>query len=195
MFRSRVVAGGMLLAAVAVLAMPSAASAHDELLASTPAAGEKLEAAPTSITLTFSANVLDVGAAIVVADEHGRDWTAGESTIEEGSVTVPVEAGMPEAGYEVRWRVVSSDGHPISGLIPFTVGDGRPIERTAQAPADAGAAATDEGQTAAAAPPDSGVVRILLIGVGGAVVAVALFAVIRFLRRRRTRASGSGDAS
>jgi hypothetical protein len=33
---------------------------------------------------------------------------------------------MPEGSYQVRWRVVSSDGHPISGSFEFAVGQKTP---------------------------------------------------------------------
>lgn len=180
MLRLRAVAAGIVVAAVAVLASVVPASAHDQLLSSSPAEGERLPSAPDEITLTFSADVLDMGAEVVVADGDGADWVGADPIVQAGVITVPLRDELPAAGYEVRWRVVSSDGHPISGLIPFTVGDGAPLER---------AAATPEAEvvTAAADSTDAGVPRVVVIGAIGAGIALVAFVVFLFFRRRATR--------
>lgn len=198
MSRLRLAAVATVLAGVVVCATAGPAAAHDQLLDSSPADGERLSAPPTEISLTFSAEVLDMGAVIVVADPSGQDWSDGEPALAGGVVTVPVEAGMPEAGYEVRWRVVSSDGHPISGIIPFTVGDAEPLER--ELAAAASPAADPESTPAAAASPqtpeDGALLRTVLLGAAGAALAAALFALVRFLRRpRHAVASGSPTGS
>ncbi len=189
MSRFRMIVVAAAVAVLVVFGAAAPASAHDELLASTPAADARLEAAPTEVSLTFSADVMTIGAAVIVVDASGRDWAAGEPTIDRGTVTVPVDEAMPAAGYEIRWRVVSSDGHPISGLIPFAIGDGEPLTRTS-AP-DASTAATDVGSLST--QENQGALRVVLIGAGGAAVAVALFALIRFLRRPRTAVAQPGD--
>lgn len=172
-------------AALAVVLLTAApAAAHDELVASTPAAHEQLAAAPSEISLTFSAEILDVGAKVIVVDAEGTDWVAAEPVIAGTDAVIALTPDMPEAGYEVRWRVVSSDGHPISGVIPFTVGDAAPLERS---PA---AAPTADAGSDAGTGDDTG--RIVLLGAGGAVAAVAVLALILFFRRRAS--AGGRDA-
>ncbi|WP_336631886.1 MULTISPECIES: copper resistance CopC family protein [unclassified Microbacterium] len=177
------------LAAAAVLVSATPAAAHDELMASSPSPGQDLSSGPEEISLTFSADVLTVGAAVIVADGSARDWTAGEPSVEAGTVTVPLEGALPAGGYEIRWRVVSADGHPISGLVPFTVGGAAPLERAA--PADDGTppAASPADSTQQSASDDQGIIRILLVGLGGAAVAVAAYALIRILRRKKNTTS------
>lgn len=172
-------------ASVLVFAGATPALAHDELIGSSPEAGERLDAAPDYVELRFSGDVLTIGAAVIIVDASGRDWVTNEPEVVNGSVVVPLETGMPDAGYEIRWRVVSADGHPISGLVPFTVGDGEPFERTPSSPAEE----TDAGETDAgnASPEDaaeSAIPRAVLIGAGGAVVAAGVFLLITLLRRR-----------
>lgn len=198
MSRFRVLAAGIAVAAVAVLATGGPASAHSELQSSSPATQERLATAPTEVTLTFSADVLDMGAVVIVADGAGTDWTADAPSILGGVVTVPLRRGMPDAGYELRWRVVSSDGHPIAGVIPFTVGDGTPIARSSppvEAGAGAGNAASVEKspQESQIAQENEGALRVVLIGAAGAVVAAGVFIVIQLLRRG-TAAGGPDDA-
>lgn len=193
---SRRIVAGVVVAFAAVLAVAAPASAHDELLSSTPETGQRLTEAPTQVTLTFSADVLDTGAAVIVADAGGHDWVATEPVLDGATVTVELQPDMPAAGYEVRWRVVSSDGHPIAGTVPFTIGDATPLEHTAQptAPsADGQAAQSDEPTADEAGQENAGALRIAFIGAAGAGIAVALFALILFLRRR-SDARGTDDA-
>ncbi|TXK04084.1 copper resistance protein CopC [Microbacterium mitrae] len=185
--------------ALLVLAPATAASAHDELVSSSPAAGEQLSTAPESITLAFSAEVLTMGAAIMVVDADGTDWVASEPVVDYGEVTATLESGMPDAGYEVRWRVVSSDGHPISGVIPFTVGDAEPLVAESAAPAQSQAAEPGAAEPGAAEPgnpeeeeqgttAEGGVPRALLVGGATAIMAGAVFALVSVIRRRARRA-------
>ncbi|MFJ3471670.1 copper resistance protein CopC [Microbacterium maritypicum] len=189
----RRIAAGLALATVATLAIATPASAHDQLISSSPAADEQLAAAPESITMTFSGELLVLdesltGAVVLVVDASGKDWVSGDVTVAGRTVTAPLEPGMPTAGYQVRWQVVSEDGHPIAGVVPFTVGDAEPMA----ASAPGGAAETP---SASAEQPDQnaadsgGTVRVLLIGAGGAAVAVLVLVLIRFLRRPRTAAA------
>lgn len=191
MSRSPSVLFAVAVAATIVLVSASPAAAHDELISSTPASGSQLSEAPAEISLTFSADVLTIGAAVIVADGAGRDWAVGEPTVQSGTVTVELGAGMPEGGYQIRWRVVSEDGHPISGLVPFTVGEAAPLTRTP--------AATDTPESASTDPAvamqdqstqeDQGVLRILLVGAGGALAATAVYALIHLIRRKKGTSS------
>ena len=186
-FAAAIVAVGLTFGSVFVVAAPAAA--HDDLISSDPGEGESLAAAPESVTLTFSGDILPMGAAVVVADGDGRDWVVGEPERRDNVVTVTLEPNMPEAGYEVRWRVVSEDGHPISGLIPFTIGDAEPLERAA-AEDTAVHTPDDEASTQSQSTQESaGAMRLVLIGAGGAALAVAAFALLSLIRRRKTGAA------
>jgi methionine-rich copper-binding protein CopC len=207
--RTRALVAGLAVAVVAVLATAAPASAHDRLVSSDPASDQTLRAAPSTVSLTFSADVLDMGAAIVVSDDAGTDWVSAAPTVDGPTVTAALDSGMPDAGYEIRWRVVSSDGHPITGVVPFVVGDGKPADRGAGAAGTPDPGATQpgtQGSTPGSAPEstqsstrtqtaqeDEGPWRAVLVGAGGAAVAVALLALVQLLRRRRN-ADGSDDA-
>jgi len=195
---------GMAVAAVAVFATAVPASAHDSLVHSTPEADESLATAPESITLTYSGELLVLGdstqgAVVLVIDESGRDWATGDVEVSGNTVTATVEPGMPDAGYQVRWQVVSEDGHPISGIVPFTIGDAEPMTAT-QAPTDADApsyvpdASDPTGQST---DETDGGLRLLLVGGAGAAIAVVALVLYRILRRPKTApaASAEGDAA
>lgn len=205
--RFRPFVGGTAVVVVALLATAAPASAHDKLVSSDPASDQTLAEAPATVSLTYSADVLDMGAAVVVTDGDGTDWVSDAPAVDGATVTAALDADMPDGGYEIRWRVVSSDGHPITGIVPFAVGDGEEPgagSGSAGQPADDAAAAEPEASepaTEAATPnspqnrtaqEDGGPWRVVLVGAGGAAVAAALFALVHFLRRR-SDASGPGD--
>jgi methionine-rich copper-binding protein CopC len=99
------------------------ASAHDELLSSTPADGDTLDAAPDGATLEFSGNVQEVGTEFQLQDASGNAVElTDEYSISGTSITQPLPA-LDDGAYTLNWRVVSEDGHPISGSIGFTVGE------------------------------------------------------------------------
>lgn len=188
----RRIAAGLALATIATLAIATPASAHDQLISSTPAAEERLASPPENITMTFSGELLILdasmtGAVVLVVDAAGKDWVAGDVTVTSRTVSVPLAPGMPEAGYQVRWQVVSEDGHPIAGVIPFTIGDAAPLTTTAVDGATAAPASSEQSDQVAA--DSGGILRVLLIGAGGAALAVLVFALVRFLRRPRTAAA------
>lgn len=187
-----IVGAAVLTSTLAILGAAPAAQAHDELLASTPASGEQLGSPPESVSLTFSADVLTLGAVILVVDADDYDWATGAADVQGGVVSVQIAEGMPSAGYEVRWRVVSGDGHPISGVIPFTVGDGVPLVRQTSE----SAAAPDRYATAGSQITDEpGLARVLFVGAIGAAVAAIVLSLAIFIHRRRSRAGGTGTPS
>lgn len=186
-------AAGAVLAAVAILATAAPATAHDRLLESSPADGEQLDTAPPSVTMTFSGALLvldesTAGAVVLVVDAEGEDWATGEVEVRGRNVTAALLPDMPDGGYQVRWQVVSEDGHPIAGVIPFAIGDATPLESTANpeetssAPEDA-ETASDQNADRTGDP-----VRVLLVGGAGAALAVTAFALLPILRRRRAAA-------
>lgn len=81
MFRLRTTVAAAAVAIIAALAVAAPASAHDELVSSTPAADSQLTAAPTEVVLTFSNNLLSLdensGTAMTVSDPSVRTgWQA-----------------------------------------------------------------------------------------------------------------------
>jgi len=177
-----------ILALAALLALGAApASAHDQLLASTPADGAALDGSPTEVTLRYSDSVLTIGAIVLLVDQDEHNWITGDPILDGSDVTARVDGTLPTGTYEIRWRVVSADGHPISGLIPFTVGDAAPAERTpATSTPSAGAAISAD---AASPAEDASVLRPVLIRIGGAAIAVLAFWTFTVWRERRPSAA------
>ncbi|MEJ6490386.1 copper resistance protein CopC [Leucobacter sp. USCH14] len=185
-----------------VLGTATPAFAHDQLLSSEPAEAAELTASPTEVTLEFSNSVLTVGAVILLVDQDGTDWTAGEPVLDGPVVSAPIDGELPDGAYEVRWRVVSSDGHPISGIVPFTVGDAvavgetleeEPERSSASTSGSEGTATVEAPVQASAAAPGSGesanVWRTVAIGAAGAGGALLIFAAWVLVKRSRRTSS------
>lgn len=126
--------GATLLAAFLILFSPLSASAHDSLVASSPAADSEVDTLPGEVTLTFSAKLIDGEGAteVVVTDPNGDQVSEGPATVDGAIVTQPLTGAGPAGQYRVVWKVVSSDGHPTSDEFSFTVTTASGAEPTAQ---------------------------------------------------------------
>ncbi|WP_338752251.1 copper resistance CopC family protein [Janibacter alittae] len=117
----RIGLSALLVSFLTVLGLTAPAQAHDRLLESVPAADSTLNEAPEEIALTFSADVESIGSSVELRDSDGNALSVGSLEGEGSTVTADINDELTAGDYEVRWRVVSSDGHPISGVTPFTV--------------------------------------------------------------------------
>ena len=164
-----------LLAATALSVAP--ASAHATLQSSNPAENAALDAAPDEVTLIFNQNVQQNFAVVTVVGADQRQWGASEPVVDGDTVSLDLD-GLGAAGeYTIGYRVVSADGHPITGSIPFQL--------TQSSPAAATPPATNLDFTNRAEPEDtedSSGFPIWIIAV--VVIAVAAPGVLFALRKR-----------
>lgn len=112
----------LLLCVGASLPAAPAAFAHDQLISSSPAPDERLDKKPASIVLSFSSPLLALGHEVRVVDDNARNWVAGPPVLTRETLTQALPE-LPDGGYQVSWRVVSADGHPISDGYRFHVGN------------------------------------------------------------------------
>lgn len=104
-----------------VLSLLPAAHAHDTLIATDPEDGATLETSPEQLTLTFSADILDVSPVVRISDEDGEMLTEITPRVEGPDAIAEIDEPLPAGTHTVQWRVVSSDGHPIEGTFTVTV--------------------------------------------------------------------------
>lgn len=136
----------VVLVALAVLSSGlGLAAAHTGLAGSEPGEAQALNTRPRQITLTFTDAVRPGSAQVSVRGPDGRSVTSGPATVSEAVVQQPIEIGT-DGSYLVAYRIVSQDGHPVSGEITFSYAGAEPFD----APPTAAAGSTD-----AASPTDS----------------------------------------
>ena len=76
------------------------------------------------MTFTESVNLVDDGIRLV--DQVGATVPTLDPTVDGRTVIWPMPADLSDGPYVVTWRVVSSDGHPVSGASSFGVGTAAP---------------------------------------------------------------------
>lgn len=154
--------------AVALLLGASPAWAHTELESSNPAAESEVAQAPAEVTLTFTEAIPAGTARVTVTGPDGTDRAAGAPTGQDGTLTVPLEPLGAAGVYTIEYRVVSDDGHPVSGTVPFTLTAPGPAAAPASAPA-AVPAAPSAGPSAApfVTPETTGTAETPVAGTGG----------------------------
>lgn len=110
--------------AVVPLLTGSPVSAHTKLVESSPPADATLSELPKNIELQFSEDIKR-GAAVVLTAPRARRIEVGEIKVDGKRVSVPVEGkAQGDGGYTIAYRVVSADGHPVSGRVDFKLGGG-----------------------------------------------------------------------
>lgn len=110
-----------LVATLALLVVPTSASAHAQLESSDPADGATLAALPETVSVTLNEDV-GSGAVLRVLDSSGVRVDDDQVTTAGRRVLVGVRPGSSAAGaYRIVYRLVSADGHPVSGEIGFRV--------------------------------------------------------------------------
>lgn len=189
-------AGAALLSVPAALAAAVPAHAHDEVVATTPEDGTALTAVPESVSLTFSDEVQSMGAAVVVTDSTGARVADGAPVVDGVTVTQALLPDVAAGPVKVAYRIVSSDGHPVTGSWTFTLD--LPAQTSAApsqpspsqpSPEPSSVPPTSAGPSATATEPAASSGLPLGAVAGGAVLVVAAGAAVALGLRR---GGGSG---
>lgn len=151
--RGALLGGIWLLLTMFGAAAPSA-WAHNELTASNPVDGSVMAAAPGRLELTF-AQAIDPKFASVAVTAGTTDLTV-DLAVAEKQVTV-VLGDLPDqfdrtGVWKLGYRMISTDGHPVSGLIQFSVDPAAP---NAVMPTSAASAPTEHAATGQSARPSA----------------------------------------
>ena len=161
--------------AVVALALAPVALAHADLVGTSPSDGSTVAEAPSSIVLEFNEEPLATMIDVVITDADGNVVAMDAAEASGTQVSIPWPGSLGAGDYTVAYRVVSADGHPITGTFGFTfTGDAS----STVAPVVDEAAAQDvlaEATQSSNSP--------LIIGA----VALLFVAVAIVLTRRRTR--------
>ncbi|MFI6798667.1 copper resistance protein CopC [Streptosporangium canum] len=188
----------LLIAAVAAMWPMTAAQAHDILKSSNPAKGAEVSDL-SEVVLEFN-NAVKFPK-VVVLNAAEEQFQSGEAGFRGKKVVQRLSGMLPPGKYTIGYRVVSSDGHPRTGEIPFTVipsstptptpspasaeepDTPAPSPRTPSAQAVAPASTPQANEGGAQASSGTPLFTYLVIGLG---VVVAGLGVVVAGRRRRS---------
>jgi methionine-rich copper-binding protein CopC len=173
-----------LVAALALLLGASPAFAHAEFESSDPADGASLATGPSRVSVTFSDTMQQgFNELTVIGPDGTTHYENGEVLADGDTVSVAVNPLGPAGRYQVGYRVLSDDGHPVSGSIAFTLTAPGPAAAQPASSAAAAAPAPAEASPAPVAQQDTGsggspvwpwIVGAVVLVAAGVVVAMRL---------------------
>jgi copper resistance protein C len=189
------------LTALAAVGFAGPAAAHDVLISSDPADGSTLQTAPATVTLTFDQPVQNFEPVVTMTGPDGQSYQSGSPTVDSTVVTSAVGEITQAGEYVIAFRVVSADGHPVTGEVKFqfagaalaveSAGAGSAATGTSAAAPTSGTAATSAAtptsaavSTAAVAPTSSSSGLSVWVWAALALAAVLIIAAIVVVLRR-----------
>jgi copper resistance protein C len=177
--------------AIAILvSAPIPASAHSELVETTPAAGSTVKEAPTDVELVFGEGVQEQGGSIVVSLQDTVVSQENTFAVQNNVATVQLQDADEPGTYRVEFRVVSADGHTLRDTFTYALKGSTPAATSSADPAEAPATTPDTSPLAGEPSDEDGsgaVVWVLGAGAIGLALVAALIAVA--VRGRRDRSS------
>ena len=192
------VALGLALLALVLLAAGAAAHDPDILVKSDPPDGTVLQQSPTQVSAWFNTELEPEYSTLQVFDINHRQLDNGDGGVdpndpEHASMVVSLPE-LPEGVYLVRWTAVAVvDGDLIGGVFTFGVAEGGVAAgQTSTPPApppdeEGGVAASNQTSTPPAPPVDqgSGLSPALIAALLGALLLAAVVGLVLFFRRAR----------
>jgi copper transport protein len=112
-------------ALLALAAAPAAAQAHALLEGTSPQRGAVLRTQPDAVVFRFDEPVEGSFGAVRVYDRTGGRADAGDAFHPDGNakaLAVHPKPGLAQGTYTATYRVVSADGHIVSGGVVFSIG-------------------------------------------------------------------------
>lgn len=158
-----VVLGGAPASAHPVTVAPDVLPFHARLTSSVPADGSSVDAV-TEVRLTFSEEVNPSFVAVTVTGPEG-DEAEGGPQVDGRQVTQRLSPDLSAGEHVATFRVVSADGHPVSGTVRFTTTQDPPSPSASPSPTPTATPSTAtstpsaEASTAGTAPDDGAAER------------------------------------
>jgi copper transport protein len=120
-----VVRRAVVLALLGLVAAPAAASAHARLEGTSPERGTTVAREPAQVVFRFDEPVEATFGAVRVFDARGGRVDDGRLVRPGGDQRVAgagLKRGLADGTYTATYRVISADGHPVSGGFTFSIG-------------------------------------------------------------------------
>ena len=164
------------LCGLALLMSAGQALAHTRLLGSDPADGATLPSAPQRVSLRFNEAMPADFSTVTVRGPDGAAWQTGPVTADGTTLAVALRPLGPAGRYEIGYRVISDDGHPVTGAVAFVLAAPGPgaASAAATAPAEPAPAVAGPASRADSTPVWPWIAGAVLLVAGGVVAALRL---------------------
>ncbi len=116
---------GLLVVGTALVGGSGPAVAHAALVGTDPEDGAELATLPSEVSFEFNEPVR-ADAQVAVTAPDGSSVPVEEITAVDGTLTAAVAESGVRGEFVIAYRVISADGHPVSGQITVTTTDGEP---------------------------------------------------------------------
>lgn len=117
-------AAAVLLLVMLMLTGAPMVSAHATLEQTVPTANAELKESPPKIELTFNEAIEPGVSSVEVLDSQSRKVTSAKAELNANRTVLQLALPVLDDGiYTVAYRIVSEDGHPVSGSYVFVVGN------------------------------------------------------------------------
>lgn len=170
----------LLISLMALFSIGPSASAHVSLVSTSPGENSTVDQLPARVVIEFNEPLIIIGAenpnSLKVTSQTGASATSGDIQVSGSTISIALNEAITEIGdFAVSYRVVSSDGHEVSGSYTFTLA-GEATVLTSPVPIQA----LEEGQNGGKSLPIYGILGSL---VGLAIGVWALYRA-RFAHRK-----------
>ncbi|MFB4265171.1 copper resistance protein CopC [Nonomuraea sp. GTA35] len=185
----------LLLAFAAVGVTYSPAQAHNVLIGSDPEDGATLTASPSQVTLVFDQAVRQGYAQLGVTGADGSAWADGSAVVAAERVSVKVKPLPAGGSYVVGYRILSADGHPVTGKISFKLAAAATPGAAGAAAAGAATGGSSADAAEAAANGGAGMAVVWIVGALLVLAAGTAVALRRAAPAGRAAPAPAPDAS
>lgn len=178
----RLIVTGLVALTSSFLLLGLPANAHNVLKSANPAVGSSITSGPPTASVTFNEPVQNGFTELIVLGPGDTHWEGGPPTIDGDSVRAPLRPLGPAGWYTMEYRIVSADGHPVTGAARFQLtvaGSGTPAGPSGYS----GGALIQPQETATVAAAPTTVASIWPWIVGAGVALILAFGLARRLSR------------
>ena len=100
------------------------ASAHAQLIESNPGVNKVVKSLPEFVWVEFDGDLMTFGDknpnVITVLDSKKKRVDSGGSLVGGARLSTKLKTGLKPGRFQVTYRIVSEDGHPVTGNYFFT---------------------------------------------------------------------------
>ena len=123
-FHVRNLAKAMLVSLTILIATPLTSHAHTGLVSSNPADNSTIQNFPDQVLITFNEDLMSIGGKQVskfsIHKPNHELVKIGAFKVVSGEISAKIkDSNLPAGTYKIYYRVISADGHPVSGIIKF----------------------------------------------------------------------------